>query len=147
MRGEDKTAAGQLHNGRTDAIRHRLDKCRMSRKWPDFDDFRRSLTHRRTGARNILGILTAAGIGPEGGRDKRDGIANPVVAHLADGIGQHRMPVAIAPIDRDLDDFLQRGNQSPVLIVNRAAAIEMIIMFRHFEQPFARNIAPAQNIF
>ena len=57
------------------------------------------------------------------------------------------MPVAIAPVNRDLHDFFQRRDQRPVLIVNGAPTIEMIIMFRDFEHAFAWNIASAQNIF
>ncbi len=41
----------------------------------------------------------------------------------------------------------QPGNQFAILIVNGAAAVEMIIMLRHFEHPLARNVAPAQDVF
>ena len=101
----------------------------------------------RTSAREIFPILAASGVRSERRRGKRDGIANPVAAHLADGVSQHRMPVAIAPVNRDVDDFFQCRNQCPVLVVKRAAADEVVIMFGNFKHPFARNIASTQTIF
>ena len=57
------------------------------------------------------------------------------------------MPIAVTPINGQRDGFAKRANQRAILIVNGAASIEMIIMFRDFEHTFARNIAAAKNIF
>ena len=57
------------------------------------------------------------------------------------------MPVSIPPVNGDRNLFLQRGNQIPILIVDRAAASEMVIMFGNGEKPFARNISATQDIF
>jgi len=53
------------------------------------------------GSVDILYILAATGIGTEGGGDEGYGVADTVVTHLAEGIGQERMPVAISPVDGD----------------------------------------------
>ena len=57
------------------------------------------------------------------------------------------MPVAIAPINRQRHQRRQRGNQIAALLIDRAAPIEMVVVFRHGEHAFAGNIAAAQNIF
>ena len=78
-------------------------------------------------------------------------LADSVGLHLAQRVGQKRMPVAITPINRQprpvrLKLALQAGDQGASLIVDRALAIEMMIMLRDREHSLARNVAPAQHI-
>ena len=47
------------------------------------------------------------------------------------------MPVAISPVDGDFQDGSEGGDQFSVLIVDGAAAFEVVIVFGHFEQAFA----------
>ena len=61
------------------------------------------------------------------------------------------MPVAIAPVNRKFDprciQFIpQRSDESAILIVDRAFATEMIVMFGDFEQPLTRDIAAASYV-
>ncbi len=61
------------------------------------------------------------------------------------------MPIAITPIDGQLQAVarqlaFQRGDQCTVLIVDRAPAIEVIVMFRDGEHALARHVAAAQYI-
>src|SRR5690242_9939045 len=62
------------------------------------------------------------------------------------------MPVAIAPIDRELwpvtlQFFFERGDQYAVLFVDGTLAAEVMVVLCNFEHPLARNIAPAQHVF
>src|SRR6266581_3206893 len=62
------------------------------------------------------------------------------------------MPVSIAPINRQPGTMpiklrLQRGDEFPILLVDRTAAAEMIIVLGHGQHSFARNILSPQDIF
>ena len=57
-------------------------------------------------ARDVLAILPAAGIRAERAGDERQRAAHAVGRHLPQRVGQQRMPIAIAPIDRQLRPVL-----------------------------------------
>src|SRR5882724_2379205 len=62
------------------------------------------------------------------------------------------MPIAVSPINRKRDLMfrqlsVQSGNQVPVLFVDGALAIEMVVMLRDAQHALARDILPAQYIF
>ena len=62
------------------------------------------------------------------------------------------MPVAIAPIDRQLravlgQFVLERGDQFPGLLVDGAFTAEMVVVLGDGQHAFARNISAAQDIF
>ncbi len=68
------------------------------------------------------------------------------------GFGEHGMPVAISPVDRQLRPVLgefvfERGDQFPRLLVDGALAVEMVVVLGDGQHAFARNISSAQNIF
>ncbi len=78
-------------------------------------------------------------------------LRTPSASHLAQRVGEQRMPIAIAPIDgqaravaRQL--FAKPGDQRAVLIVDRALAAEVVIMLGDRQHPFPRHIAPAQHV-
>ena len=76
-----------------------------------------------------------------------------VVGHLGDRFAQHRMPVAVAPVDRQrravgvqpLRD--QRHQQARDLIARRAYAAESLIVRGHFQQPLPRHVLAADDVF
>ena len=72
--------------------------------------------------------------------------------HLAQRVGQQRMPVAIAPVDRQLRAVrgqlaLERRDQLPVLLVDRADAAEVLVVLGDFEHPLARHVLAAEHVF
>ena len=76
----------------------------------------------------------------------------PSGLHLAQRIGQHGMPVAIAPVDGQVraagGQFgLERGDQFASLIVDGALAAELVVVLGYFEHAFARDVPAAQHIF
>ena len=61
------------------------------------------------------------------------------------------MPVPVTPINRQFHAVraelgVQRRNQPPALRVNRARAVEMVVMFRNLKHALSRHILPAQDI-
>src|SRR5687767_9709829 len=62
------------------------------------------------------------------------------------------MPVAVPEVDRQLDTVaaqlaFERGDQRPVLGVDRADAAKMRVVTGDFFEPFAWNIAAAGDVF
>jgi hypothetical protein len=43
--------------------------------------------------------------------------------------------------------YFERSDECPVLIVDRTAATELVVMFGHFEHPLAGYVSAAQYIF
>src|SRR5690606_23600728 len=79
-------------------------------------------------------------------------VMDAVICHLAKGIRQKRMPVAVAPVDRQIDivgfQFLfERGDQGAILSVDWADTTEVIIMLRHCQHTLARDVFAAQDVF
>ena len=137
---------------RRNPLGHRLDEARMIVEQPELVDLRRGRPDFLPRPVDVFDILSAAGIRAERRRDERQGSLDAVVGHLGDGIGQHRMPIAIAPVDRQLRPVGvqfgdQRGQQPAVLRVDRAMAIEEFVVPRDFQQPLARHILAAHDVF
>src|SRR5882672_1003431 len=62
------------------------------------------------------------------------------------------MPIPVSPVNRKCDLmfgqlFLQSGHQVPILFVDGAFAIEVVVMLRDVQHALARDILSAQNIF
>ena len=62
------------------------------------------------------------------------------------------MPVSVSPIDRQrgavsFQLFFQRGNQFSGLLVDRALAFKVVIVFGYSEKPLTRDIFSAQHVF
>src|SRR5580658_8144363 len=100
MRRENELRVRKLAKGGPDPVRHGLNEFWTIEEWLNFVDLGRAFSRLRPCARNIFQILPAAGIGCECGGGKSHGAPDSVSAHLAHGIGEHRMPVAVAPIHR-----------------------------------------------
>ena len=92
-------------------------------------------------------VLPAGRVGTtsRGGKDGR--AADAVGAHPAQRIGQEWMPVAIAPMDGNIDERLQRSDEGAFLVVDRAAPAEQLVSLRDFEQLLVRHAAAAGDHF
>src|ERR1019366_3095822 len=118
----------------------------MFEKWPNFCDFRGVVSHLSASALDFFQILAATGIGTESRSREPDGAANSVLAHLAKSVCQQRMPIAVTPVNRESYHLAQRGDQFAILIVNGAAAFEMIVVLRYCEHALTGDVAASQHI-
>ncbi len=57
------------------------------------------------------------------------------------------MPVAIAPVDGQIELLPERRDQFPILGVDGTFAAEVIIVFGDLQHSLTRNVTPSQNIF
>ena len=97
---------------------------------------------------DVLDVLAASRVRTERGGHKRQRVAHAIVAHLPHRVGQQRVPVPIAPINRQRNTLPQRRNQRAILIVDGTAAVEVIIVvLGDFKHPLPRNVAAAQHVF
>lgn len=74
-----------------------------------------------------------------------------VGSHLAQRIGQQRVPVAIAPVDRQLQPgplkfMLGRPDQIAILLIDGTHPAKAVIVLGHFGLSCRRNIASAKHI-
>ena len=108
---------------------------------------RRCSVYRRASRLDIFAILPASRIRTERRSRNRQRGPNAIVAHACDRVGEHRMPIAIAPVDRKPHaGLLQRGDQLAALIVDRAATAKVVVMFRDRQHTFPRDISAAQHV-
>src|SRR6185312_10360845 len=117
----------------------------MVEKATQLVDLRRARACLFTRPLDVFAILPAPGVRTERRRNERQRALNAVIPHLAQSVREHRMPVAVAPINRksrpvQLQLVLQRRDQSAVLLVDGAAAAEPVIMFGDFEQALAWDV-------
>ena len=146
------SAPGSLLQRLAHAVRLRLDEQRMIVEFPQLMNLRRAFPDFAPRPFNVFQVLPASGVRTKDGCHERKGPPHAVGPHLAHRVGQERMPVAIAPIDRQarpmLGQFvLQPRDQSAVMIVDGALAVEVMIVLGDFEQALAGHIPPAQNVF
>ena len=113
---------------------------------------RRISAHNLLRSGDVLEILLATGIRTVGGRDESNCVLDAVAGHLSKCIREQRMPVAIAPVDRQvgtihLQFLLQRRDQFSILLIDRTHSPEQVVVACNLKHPFMRNIPPSQNIF
>ena len=75
----------------------------------------------------------------------------PSLAICADRVGEERVPVAVAPVDRDVDPgagevLAQRREERAVLVVDRRAAAEQEVVLADLLQPLARDPPAAGHV-
>src|SRR5690606_9132385 len=68
-----------------------------------------------------------------------------VVGHAPQGVGEVGVPVAVAPVDRQVDAvrgevLLDRGDQCAVLVVDRAPATEAVVVLPDLLEAFDRDV-------
>ena len=113
----------------------------MTGKWRNLHNFGGAVSDCGPRGLDILQVLAAAGIGAEGRGGERDGPPDAIVTHLPDGVRQQGVPVPVSPVNRELHHLPQGGYQFPVLVVNRAPAIKMVVMGRHRQQALPGDVA------
>jgi hypothetical protein len=123
VRRVDQTGGGAAlrrdeRQGRGHAFRIGGDETFMLPKGREFVDPWSRGPHRRACSLDVLDVLAAARVG--GVRRSCDGkrASHPTGRHLPDRIGQHGVPVAIAPVDGERDPFAQGGDQVAALPVD-----------------------------
>ncbi len=133
--------------GRVD---HGVDEARVVEVVPELVQPRRAL-HLGDRGEEVLAVLPAAGVrrvrrGHEAGRP-----GDAVRGHLRERVLQVGVPVAVAPVDRQVDAvagevLAQRGEELAVLVVDRRAAPEEEVVLAHLLQPLARDAAAAGDV-
>src|SRR5580698_4083424 len=113
-------------------------------------DFRRTV-HFRSRALDVFQVLPASGIRTENRRDERKRPPYAIRLHLAQRVGEQRMPVAIAPVNGEVRPVarqlaFQPSDKRASLIVNGTLAAEVVIMLGDGQDPLPRNVAAAQNV-
>ena len=83
-------------------VDHRLHESRMVEVVAQLVQHRRP-GHRRHGVEEVLAVLAAARPRRVGARDEAGRPGHPVVLHALHGVGEVRVPVAVAPVDGQVD--------------------------------------------
>ena len=140
--------SGQRGQGVRD---HRLDEAGMVEVVPDPVQLRRPLPHDVDGSCEVLAVLPATGVRRVGRGQQDDRSAHTGVGHLSNRVGQVGRPVAVAPVDRQVETArrelrLQRRDQRAVLRVDGAHAAEAEVVLADSEQTLARDVAAAGDV-
>jgi hypothetical protein len=95
----------------------------------------------------VLAVLPASGVARVSTREDHADPAAARLGRLAQGVDQVGVPVPVAPVQRQAEAAgvelgPQRGEQGPVLVVDRAAAAEVEVVLGHGLEPLGRD-APA----
>ena len=124
----------------------------MIKKYTKLLDFRRAFADFSLRARDVFAILSASRIRAVHRRDERKRALDAVVLHLPQRLCEHRMPVAIPPIDRQLratsrkfglrEFVFDRRDQIAGLLVDRAFAVEVVVVLGDGQHALARDVAP-----
>ena len=61
------------------------------------------------------------------------------------------MPIAVAPIDWQMRTvcgklFSKCSDQRAILVINRAATAQMVVMLGNFQHPFPRHVPATQHV-
>ena len=123
----------------------------MVEEHPRLHDLRRLRPDRLLGVEDVLPVLAAPGVRGVGGREERERTLDAVVGHLPERVGEERVPVAVAEVDRQVDAVgvelrSESRDQRPVLGVDRADAAEERVVVRDLLEPLAGDVAPARDV-
>ena len=123
-----------------------LDEARMVVEQPQLLELRGIGSDELPGPLEVLPVLAAARVGAEGRGGEDEGPLDPVLGHRGHGVGDHRVPVAVAPVDRQVDAgvgqlTLQGGDQLPAVVVDGGAAAELLVLLGHLGQALVRDVA------
>ena len=100
---------------------------------------------------DVLSVLTAAAVATEHGSKECDRPFATILLHCLDGACEHRVPVAVPPVDRQLDlsvgEFcFQSFEEFTALLVDGANASKVIVVLGDFKHSFARNVLATEYI-
>ncbi len=159
VRGEGQMGAvphllGQGGERRQHTVGHRADEAGVVEVVPQLVDLR----HRQTlgpeggeGVGEVLAVLAAARVRGVGTGRQYGDTAVPVVDHRAQGVGQVGRPVAVAPVDGQVQAVLgevlaQCVQQFPVLRVDGADAVEQEVVLPHLLETLAGDAASTGDV-
>src|SRR6185369_1424622 len=111
----------------------------------------RAWSNLRLRVADVFQILSTTRVRTISRGHKREGVLNAIISHATDGVDEHRMPIAIAPVDRQswaipLELFFECRDQISILLVDWTDATEHLVVLRNAEHPFARHIPAAQDV-
>src|ERR1043165_5869375 len=107
-------------------------------KYPELLDARRAWSNLSLRHADVLKILTTTGVRAVSRRDESERVLNAVRRHAVQRVRKHRMPVAIAPVDRQtravlVQLLLERRYQISVLLIDRTDPAEQFVVTRHLQ--------------
>ena len=156
MRGEEQLYGGALRcidlfKCLSDQVGLGFDEQRVIETFAHFLDGWCTFAHFLLSDLDVLAILSAAGIATEHAGEEGDRAAFSVGLHLTQCIRDHRVPIAIAPVDWKIDSVgiefgAQSGDEGAVLSVDGADAVEVLVVFGDFHHSFAWNVLASQHI-
>ncbi len=136
----------------TDPRRRRFYKTRMVIEHSQLVDLRRPGTHLNTSCLDILQVLSATGVRAIRRGDVCQCPPSAISRHLPDRACQEGVPIPIAPVNWQADVpplqlVVKCSDQLPQLRVDRAHALEMVIMLRHLKHPLAWDRLAPEDVF
>jgi hypothetical protein len=131
---------------------HRLDEAGVIEKRAKLLNLRHAVADVGLSSSDVLTVLPAAGVRTVRAGNERQRMLDSVGLHLAERVREQRVPVAVAPVNRQSRPMFgqlrfESSNQCSVLIVDRTAAAEVVVMLGYFQHPLARHIAATQDVF
>ena len=135
---------GQVGEGGEGRVDHGLDEPRVVEVVPQPVDPGR-VGNLGDGGREVLAVLATAAVGGVGAGQHGGDAGDAVGLHLLEGLAQVGVPVAVAPVDGHLDAVgrevvLDRRDQLPVLVVDRAASAEDEVVLADLLEPLVRDV-------
>ena len=120
-------------------------------KGPELVDRRGTLPDLLPSLLDVFAILTATAVAAVRGRHERERPLLSVGLHFAQRVCNEWMPVPIAPVDRKVDVtrlelFLERPDEGAVLVVDRALAVEVVVVGGHLLEALRRHVLAAHDI-
>jgi hypothetical protein len=144
VRGEHEPGAGGVRGAH--AVDERLDEARMVVVMPDLVDLRRALADLGARRGDVVPVLPARRVTPVRAGDERERAPDTVVAHPAQRVGEHRVPVPVAPVHRQIQMWRQRVEQRAALLVDRRYAAEVPVVLGDLRQPLRRHAAAPRDV-
>ena len=148
-----RRATGILRKASPHPLDHRLDEAGMVEEHAQLVDLRRLSAQPPAERRSMSSRYCRQ---PEyelnGARDECQSAPDAVGGHLAKRVGQQRVPIAVAPVDRQLRSMIgqfprQGRHQRTILLVDRTHAAEVVIVLGDFEHPLAGHFPAAKHVF
>ena len=146
VRGEHQPRVRPADQRRPHPVRGRLDEPGMVEVVPQLVQLRRPVPDRCPGPGQVVLVLPAPRVRRVGARHEHQRAPHPVAPHGRDRVLDQRVPVAVAPVDRQVELGPDRRQQRPVLRVDRRHPAEVGVVLGHLEQPLPRHAPPADDV-
>ncbi len=156
VRGEHQPGAGlgrpgQAGQGLLGAGGERLDEAGVVEVGADLVDPGRVRPGRGHRPVDVVQVLAAGRVGAVGGRRERDRASHAVGRHPPHGVIEVRLPVPVAPVERQLERVraeggADRGEHVAALGVDRADPVDRVVVLGHLRQPLPGDAAAAGDV-